>query len=104
MSPTAKAMYGSTNTGDKAADRLGAVVNTVKKSVVGPEDAHKGLIAVGQGLAGGISGVLGYKSSIRGMDRQGRRMQLIQALDAKAGTLPKGSQQRAILKRMRDNL
>lgn len=104
MSPTAKAMYGSTNTGDKAADRLGAVVNTIKKSVVGPEDAHKGLIAVGQVLAGGISGVLGYKSSIRGMDRQGRRMQLIQALDAKAGTLPKGSQQRAILKRMRDNL
>ena len=74
MSPTAKAMYGSTNTGDKAADRLGAVVNTVKKSVVGPGDEHKGLIAVGQGLAGGISGVLGYKSSIRGMDRQGRRM------------------------------
>ena len=74
MSPTAKAMYGSTNTGDKAADRLGSIVNTIKKSVVGPEDAHKGLIAVGQGLAGGISGVLGYKSSIRGMDRQGRRM------------------------------
>jgi len=74
MSPTAKAMYGSTNTGDKTADTLGAVVNTIKKSVVGPEDAHKGLIAVGQGLAGGISGILGYKSSIRGMDRQGRRM------------------------------
>lgn len=35
MSPTAKAMYGSTNTGDKAADRLGSVVNTLKKSVVG---------------------------------------------------------------------
>lgn len=104
MSPTAKAMYGSTNTGDKAADRLGAVVNTVKKSVVGPEDEHKALIGTLQGVAGGLSGVLGYKSSIRGMDRQGRRMQLIQALDAKAGTLPKGSQQRAILKRMRDNL
>ena len=74
MSPTAKAMYGSTNTGDKTADALGAVVNTVKKSVVGPGDEHKGLIAAGQGLAGGISGVLGYKSSIRGMDRQGRRM------------------------------
>lgn len=35
MSPTAKAMYGSTNTGDKAADRLGSVVNTLKKAVVG---------------------------------------------------------------------
>lgn len=38
MSPTAKAMYGSTNTGDKAADTLGAVVNTLKKTVVGPND------------------------------------------------------------------
>lgn len=104
MSPTAKAMYGSTNTGDKAADRLGSVVNAVKKSVVGPEDEHKALIGTLQGVAGGIFGVLGYKNSIKGMDRQGRRMQLIQALDAKAGTLPKGSQQRAILKRMRDNL
>lgn len=104
MSPTAKAMYGSTNTGDKAADRLGSVVNTVKKSVVGPGDAYKVPIAVAQSLAGGISGILGYKNSIKGMDRQGRRMQLMLALDAKAGTLPKGSQQRAILKRMRDNL
>ena len=104
MSPTAKAMYGSTNTGDKTADTLGAVVNTVKKSVVGPEDEHKALIGTLQGVAGGLSGILGYKSSVRGMDRQGRRMQLIQALDSKAGTLPKGSQQRAILKRMRDNL
>lgn len=38
MSPTAKAMYGSTNTGDKTADALGAVVNTLKKTVVGPND------------------------------------------------------------------
>lgn len=38
MSPTAKAMYGSTNTGDKVADRLGAVVKGLKKTVVGPND------------------------------------------------------------------
>lgn len=74
ISPTAKAMYGSTNTGDKAADALGAVVNTVKKSVVGPGDEHKALIGTLQGVAGGISGILGYKNSIKGMDRQGRRM------------------------------
>ena len=104
MSPTAKAMYGSTNTGDKAADTLGAVVNTIKKSVVGPEDEYKALIGTLQGLFAGGFGVLGYKNSIKGMDRQGRRMQLMQALDAKAGTLPKGSQQRAVLKQMRDNL
>ena len=104
MSPTAKAMYGSTNTGDKAADTLGAVVNTIKKSVVGPGDTHKVPIAAAQGIFGVLSGILGYKSSIKGMDRQGRRMQLMQALDAKAGTLPKGSQQRAVLKQMRDNL
>ena len=104
MSPTAKAMYGSTNTDDKAADTLGAVVNTIKKSVVGPEDEYKALIGTLQGLFAGGFGVLGYKNSIKGMDRQGRRMQLMQALDAKAGTLPKGSQQRAVLKQMRDNL
>lgn len=91
MSPTAKAMYGSTNTGDKAADTLGAVVNTIKKSVVGPGDEYKGTIASAQGLAGGISGILGYKNSIKGMDRQGRRMQLMRALDAKVNTLPEGS-------------
>lgn len=38
MSPTAKAMYGSTNTGDKAAARLGAVVGGLKKTIVGPND------------------------------------------------------------------
>lgn len=74
MSPTAKAMYGSTNTGDKTADALGAIVNTVKKSVVGPGDAHKVPIAAAQGVIGGISGILGYKNSIKGLDRQGRRM------------------------------
>lgn len=74
MSPTAKAMYGSTNTGDKAADTLGAVVNTIKKSVVGSGDEHKGLITGFQGITGGLSGILGYKNSIKGMDRQGRRM------------------------------
>lgn len=74
MSPTAKAMYGSTNTGDKATDTLGAVVNAVKKSVVGPEDEHKALIGTLQSVFGGLSGVLGYKNSIKGMDRQGRRM------------------------------
>lgn len=64
MSPTAKAMYGSTNTGDKAADRLGSVVNTLKKSVVGWNDKGSGVIIPAQLAAGGIGGVFGWKGAV----------------------------------------
>lgn len=64
MSPTAKAMYGSTNTGDKAADRLGSIVNTIKKSIVGPGDEYKVPIVVGQGAAGGLGGIAGWKVAL----------------------------------------
>lgn len=67
MSPTAKAMYGSTNTGDKAADRLGAVVNTIKKSLANPtnpDDKWAWPINLGQLVAGGITGTAGYKTTM----------------------------------------
>lgn len=64
MSPTAKAMYGSTNTGDKTADRLGSIVNTLKKSVVGYNDKGGGVIIPAQLAAGGIGGVFGWKGAV----------------------------------------